>query len=93
MSTMLGQYSTSVMPTTGTAELLSVSESGAFVVSLPPALKAHQWELENLLGKFFNGRPTSAGNLALARQLSINWCISKCKQTGQSVDKCLEHLS
>lgn len=92
MSTVLEHF-TNTMPTEGTIELLSVSENGGFVVSLPDTLRDHQDELERLLGKVFTGRPTSAGNLALARQMSINWCISKCKQTGQSVDKCLEFLS
>ncbi|MBU6454210.1 MAG: hypothetical protein KGS72_20695 [Cyanobacteria bacterium REEB67] len=73
--------------------LLSVSESGGFVLSLPPSLKDYQPELEGLLGKVFSGRPTSAGNLALAKQMSINWCVSKCKQTGMSVDKCLEMIN
>ncbi|MBK7748364.1 MAG: hypothetical protein IPP57_07355 [Candidatus Obscuribacter sp.] len=93
MSTALGQYATHIMPTEGTMELLSVSENGQYVVSLPATLKDHQQELERLLGKVFTGRPTSANNLALARQMSINWCISKCKQTGQSIDKCLETLA
>jgi hypothetical protein len=59
---------------------------------LPPNLQTYQPELEGLLGKVFSGRPTSAGNLALAKQMSINWCVSKCKQTGMSVDKCLEMI-
>ena len=70
--------------------LLSVSPQGGFVLSLPADLQDYQGELECLLGKVFSGRPTSAGNLALAKQMSINWCVSKCKQTGLSVDKCLE---
>jgi len=76
----------------GLLTLLSVSESGGFVLSLPPNLKTYQPELEGLLGKVFSGRPTSAGNIALAKQMSINWCVSKCKQTGMSVDRCLEMI-
>jgi len=91
--TMAGQFSSTLMPTDGTMQLLSVSESGGFVVSLPAQLKPHQLELEALLGRVFTGRPRSEGNLALARQMSINWCISKCKQTGQSVEHCLQELS
>ena len=72
--------------------LLSVSENGAFVLSLPANLKDYQPELEGLLGKVFSGRPRSPNNLALAKQMSINWCVSKCKQAGISVDMCLEMI-
>jgi hypothetical protein len=82
------QYAPS--PTQNTLGLLSVSPQGGFILSLPADLRDYQGELECLLGKVFSGRPTSAGNLALAKQMSINWCVSKCKQTGLSVDKCLE---
>lgn len=91
MSTLTGQYATSVMPSAGTSELLSVSD-GHFIVKLPDTLKDHQDELERLLGKVFMGK-TSETNLALARQMSINWCLSKCKQNGISVDKCLDYLA
>ncbi len=77
----------------GLHRLLSVSESGGFVLSLPANLQDYQGELEGLLGKVFSGRPTSPGNLALAKQMSINWCVSKCKQTGISVDRVLEMIS
>jgi len=81
------------MTSEGIEQLLSVAENGNFVLSLPPTLRDYQQELERLLGKCFSGRATSADNLALARQMSINWCLSKCKQTGQSVDQCLSELS
>jgi hypothetical protein len=80
------------MANDGLHTLLSVSESGGFVLSLPPNLQDYQPELEGLLGKVFSGRPTSPVNLALAKQMSINWCVSKCKQTGLSVDRCLEMI-
>ena len=93
MNLLVNPYSSQVLPTEGTTELLSLSESGNFEVHLPANLKDHQNELEILLCKVFTGRPKSEGNLALARQMSINWCISKCKQNGLSVEKILEQLS
>lgn len=98
MTSMTSMTSQPTMTATATLtddrliSLLSVSESGGFVLSLPANLKDYQPELEGLLGKVFSGRPTSAGNLALAKQMSINWCVSKCKQTGMSVDRCLEMI-
>lgn len=89
---MLSGAHTQAMSDNNLITLLSVSDSGSFVLKLPPNLQTYQPELEGLLGKVFSGRPTSAGNLALAKQMSINWCVSKCKQTGMSVDKCLEMI-
>lgn len=83
----------SAMSSEGIEQLLSVTESGNFVLSLPPTLKDYQQELERLLGKCFRSGASSPDSLALARQMSINWCVSKYKQTGQSVDQCLELLS
>jgi hypothetical protein len=56
-------------------------------------LKDHQNELELLLSKVFRGKVNSPDSLALARQMSINWCVLKCKQTGQSVEQCMDFLS
>ncbi|MBS2007704.1 MAG: hypothetical protein JST01_11725 [Cyanobacteria bacterium SZAS TMP-1] len=92
ITTQLPRPATTTMADDGLLTLLSVSESGGFVLSLPPSLQTYQPELEGLLGKVFSGRPTSAGNIALAKQMSINWCVSKCKQTGMSVDRCLEMI-
>jgi len=69
-------------------QVLSESESGAWVLRLPPVLAAHQPELEELLGNVFSGRPSSHENLQLAKQLSLNWCISKCKKAGLTLDEC-----
>lgn len=70
-------------------EILSPSDSGGWILRLPPSLKVHQSELEQLLGKVFSGRPSSNENLALAQQMSLNWCVSKCKQSGRSLDDCM----
>jgi len=70
-------------------QILSQADNGGWVLSLPPSLKAQQTELEQLLGQVFTGRPTSAYNLALAQQMSLNWCMSKCKKAGVSLDDCM----
>ncbi|MBP9091106.1 hypothetical protein KBI23_08755 [bacterium] len=95
MNTLQTRYnpSFSAASSNGIEELLTVAEDGNFVLSLPTNLQDYQQELERLLGKCFSGRAKSEGTLALARQMSINWCLSKCKQTGQSVDQCLDLLS
>lgn len=77
----------------GLSELITIADDGSFMVSLPSNLQAYKDELERLIGKVFNGRPSSRDNLALARQMSLNWCVSKCKQTGMEVDQCLTFLS
>lgn len=74
-------------------ELITINEDGTYLVSLPDSLRAYQSELERLIGKVFNGRPTSGDNLALARQMSLNWCASKCRQNGMELEKCLTFLS
>jgi hypothetical protein len=70
-------------------DILSENESGNWVLTLPPELKAHQHELEQMLGRVFAGRPTSKENFALAQQMSLNWCFSKCKQVGKALEDCL----
>lgn len=84
---------TSTATSTGIEAMLTLTENGQLSLSLPPLLKDHQGELEGLLGKVFRGKISSPDNLALARQMSINWCLSKCKQTGQSVEQCLDYFS
>jgi hypothetical protein len=56
---------------------------------LPSELKSHQVELQQLLDKVFANRH-SAENFALAQQLAVNWCFSKCRQNGISVEDCLQ---
>jgi len=68
-------------------DIVSQSETGAFTLRLPPFLSKNQQELELLLSKVFTGRPTSPQNLALARQLSLNWAVSKCRQAGVSIEE------
>lgn len=69
--------------------ILSVSASGSWIVRLPPVLRDQQAELESLLLKVFADRPRSDENVALARQMSLNWCVSKCKKSGLSFEECL----
>ena len=67
-------------------EVLSLNERDGWVVSLPPALRLYQRELEDLLGKVFAGRPNLPANVALAQQMSLNWCVSKCHEVGISFE-------
>jgi len=70
-------------------QILSQADNGGWELCLPPLLRAQQSELEQLLGQVFTGRPTSPINLALAQQMSLNWCMSKCRKAGLSFDDCL----
>src|SRR5277367_1407317 len=63
-------------------------DAGAWVLELPPKLRPDQPELESMLGKVFSGRRSSPDNLALAQQLSLNWCMSKAKSHGISFEDC-----
>lgn len=67
-------------------DIVTVSESGSWSVSLPPSLTSYQEELESLLARVFRNR-YSPENLALAQQLSLNWCMTKCRQTGLSFEE------
>ncbi len=69
-------------------EIVSVSECGSWILRLPSDLQKHQHELERLLFKVFNNLPKSPDNVALAKQMSINWCVSKCKQNGLRIEDC-----
>ena len=69
-------------------EILTQSGGSQWTLSLPAQLKSHQHELETLLSKVFRGR-CSPENLPLAQQLSLNWCMSKCRQAGLSFDDCI----
>lgn len=64
--------------------IVSIAESGAYVLRLPRFLQADQIELEQMLNKLFAGHLTLPCNLALAQQLSLNWCASKAKKSGLS---------
>jgi hypothetical protein len=62
------------------------AEGSSWVVSLPPTLQQYQSELEALIGKVFSQRQQPE-NLALAQQMSLNWCRSKCRQVGISFEE------
>lgn len=68
-------------------EILSQSASG-WQIALPPGLQMHQGELEILLNKVFGGRPRTNDNLELAQQLTLNWCVSKCRKEGINLEDC-----
>jgi len=69
-------------------EILSQSDNGSWELRLPPPLQQHQPELEQLLGKVFSGCHGSIENLALAQQMSLNWCVSKCRAAGVNLEDC-----
>jgi hypothetical protein len=64
-------------------------DDAGWKLRLPAELREHQGELEQLLDKVFSNRGHSAENFALAQQLAVNWCFSKCRQTGITVEDCL----
>jgi hypothetical protein len=68
--------------------ILTKSESGSWILSLPPLLRANQNELEMMLIRVFSDKRSSTQNLALAQQLSINWCTSQAFKKGLSLEDC-----
>lgn len=70
-------------------DILSDDGSDSWTVSLPPDLKDYQSELEALLHKVFSGRARASENFALAQQMSLNWCMSKCREVGISFEESL----
>jgi hypothetical protein len=70
-------------------DILTQNASGSWILCLPTRLREFQDELEMLLGKAFSGRPRCQENLELAQQLTLNWCISKCKKQGITLEECL----
>ena len=69
-------------------QILYQDDSG-WKLRLPKELSTYQAELEQLLAKVFANRHTPE-NFALAQQLAVNWCFSKCRQNGISVEDCLK---
>ena len=67
------------------AHIAMLTEVGLLPADEHVALKH---ELEQMLCRILGDRDNSSANLALAEQLSINWCISKAKKNGLT-DKCL----
>ncbi len=74
------------------ADILTQNSAGNWVLQLPQRLKTYEDELEMLLGRAFTGRPRCPENLELAQQLTLNWCISKCKKQGISLEDCLKEV-
>jgi hypothetical protein len=68
--------------TSSVVNILTQNAAGNWVLSLPSRMRDSQDELENLLARAFSGRPRCQSNLELAQQLTINWCISKCRKQG-----------
>jgi hypothetical protein len=68
-------------------DILSASGSGVWVVNLPPNLRAYQEELETLLCKVFAEKQFRQENLDLAQQMSLNWCLWKCREVGISFEE------
>ena len=72
-------------------DIVSSSGGGSWVLSLPANLKMYQGELEALLGNVFSRRQIHPENLALAQQMSLNWCLSKCREVGISLEDSFEN--
>lgn len=56
-----------------------------WVRNLPPGLSPYRSELEGLLGRVFKGGLHTPHNLELAQQMTLNWCVSKCRKIGIEV--------
>ena len=61
--------------------IISISDNGCLILRLPGFLQSEQKELEQMLHRVFANRLDTPDNLALAQQLSLNWCASKVKKT------------
>jgi hypothetical protein len=68
--------------------IVSVKESGTYVIRLPVSLQNEQYELEQMLNRLFAGHLTSPYNIDLAEQLSLNWCAVKARKNGLA-QKCV----
>ncbi len=53
---------------------------------MPAQLRSHEGELEVLMAKVFTGRSRGPENIDLARQMYLNWCLSKSRQLGITFD-------
>ena len=83
-----GTSTTSITAEEFFLQILYQDDTG-WKLRLPSKLRSHQVELEQLLDKVFANR-NSAENFALAQQLAVNWCFSKCRQNGIAVEDCLQ---
>jgi len=75
------------------SEVLSPAVGDGWELRLPPGLKPHESEIQALLGKVFAGRPMSRDNLELAQQMTLNWCTSKCRKLGITLEESLRFAS
>lgn len=66
-------------------EVLILGSSGSWVLNLPKELHKHQVEIETLLGRVFSGKQ-SHENFMLAKQMTMNWCLSKYRKMGLNPD-------
>ncbi len=70
-------------------DIVSVDETGTWIVcfpgTVPHILQPHKIELEEILDRVFSNCSNPASNLALARQLAINWCQQKGRELGVKV--------
>lgn len=64
------------------ANILEPGINNSWELNLPPRLRDHQPEIETLLSRVFSDRPHSADNLELAKQMTMNWCVSKWRKMG-----------
>jgi len=56
------------------------------IYQLPACLREHEGELQLLMAKVFRGRSRGPENIDLARQMYLNWCLSKSNQLGITFD-------
>jgi hypothetical protein len=68
--------------------ILTKSETGSWILSLPPLLRPNQDELEMMLIRVFSDKRSASQNLELAQQLSLNWCSSQALKKGLSLEDC-----
>jgi hypothetical protein len=87
MQGISGTYSVPVADETtkSPTDVLILSNSGAWTLNLPKELHQHQVEIENLLGRVFAGKQ-SHENFMLAKQMTMNWCLSKYRTMGLNPD-------
>jgi hypothetical protein len=71
--------------------IVSLNDEGMWQLNLPLSLEEHQGELEQLLQKVFvqditQSTSVQSRNLALAQQMSLNWCNFKYRQILKDAD-------
>ena len=70
-------------------DIVSVDDTGTWKVcfpcNVPQSMQPHKMELEQILAKVFSNCSNPSSNLALARQLAINWCQQKGRELGIAI--------